>query len=395
MRTWQQIVAVVGLNLRNIPARLGSSLVAAIGIGGVVAVLVGVLSMSEGFRAVLQYSGRDDVAIVLRGGSNDEMSSGLSLEQSRVIADTAGVARNGTGAIASPELYVVVDAPLASTGTAANVPLRGASSNAPALRRGFRITSGRMFNPGSFELIVGKGALHQFAGLQLGSVQHWGSTNWTVVGIFEDQGSVSQGELWTDASVLQDAYHRGTSYQSVRVQLVNAGAFTTFSKALASDPRVNVHVFTERGFYEEQSQLLTQLIDTVGSTIALLMGLGAIFGAVNTMYSTVAARTREISTLRAIGFGSVPVVSSVLIESLLLGLIGGLFGCLAAYVGFNGMQASTMNWSSFSQISFAFAVTPRLVVRGLIYALVLAFIGGLLPAWRAARLPVVAGLRAL
>jgi putative ABC transport system permease protein len=391
----QQLLAIVTVNLRNIPARAGASLVAAIGIGGVVVVLIGVLSMSEGFRAVLQYSGRDDVAVVLRGGSNDEMSSGLSQEQTRVIADAPGIRRNDNGSIVSPELYVIIDVPARSTGTSANVPMRGVGTSATQLRQNFRITQGRMFRPGNFEVIVGKGAARQFRGLTLGAHQRWGTTEWQVVGIFEDRGSVAQGEIWTDATVLQNAYNRGTNYQSMRVQLLSAGAMEVFKRTLAADPRLNVRVFTERAYYEEQSRILTTLVDTVGSVIALLMGLGALFGAVNTMYSTVASRTREIATLRALGFGATPVVASVLVESMVLGLAGGVVGCVVAYYGFNGMQTSTMNWASFSQITFAFAVTPRLIVQGLGYALLLALIGGLLPAIRAARLPIVSGLRAL
>jgi putative ABC transport system permease protein len=395
MRALRQMLAVTAMNLRTVPQRAAASLVAAIGIGGVVAVLIGVLSMSEGFRAVLQYAGRDDVAIVLRGGSNDEMSSGLSQEQTRVIADAPGIARDAAGAIVSPELYVIVDVPMRSTGTSANVPLRGAGLRAARLRDQFRISTGRMFRPGTFEVIVGRSAARQFSGLTIGRRLRWGNTDWQVVGFFEDRGSVAQGELWTDATVLQNAYHRGTSFQSARVQLTSATALPVFKRALATDPRLNVRVFTEREFYAEQSRILTTLIDSVGTVIALLMGLGAIFAALNTMYSTVAARTREIATLRALGFGGMPVIVSVLAEALVLGAAGGVVGCVAAYYGFNGMQTSTMNWNSFSQISFAFAVTPRLITQGLLYALLLALIGGLMPALRAARLPIIAGLRAL
>jgi putative ABC transport system permease protein len=216
-----------------------------------------------------------------------------------------------------------------------------------------------------------------------------------VVGVFEDSGSVAQGEIWTDVTVLQNAYSRGTSYQSVRVKLQSAGAMNTFKRALEADPRLTAHIFTEREFYAEQSRLMTTVIDTIGKVIGLLMGLGALFAAVNTMYSSVAARTREIATLRALGFGSLPVIASVLTEALMLGLAGGLIGSVIAYIAFNGTETSTMNWSSFSQISFAFAVTPRLMLQGVIYGLLLAFIGGLFPALRAARLPIVAGLRAL
>jgi putative ABC transport system permease protein len=393
--TASQIAAVTALNLSNIRERLTSSIVALVGIAGVVMVLIGVLSMGEGFRAVLDQSGAADVAIVLRGGATDEMGSGLSQEQTRVIADAKDIKRDADGAIASPELYVVVDVPLRRTGTGANVPLRGVSANAGKLRENFRITEGRMFTPGTFEVIAGRGAAKQFAGLEVGSKLRWGTTEWTVTGIFADRGSVAESEIWTDAAVLQGAYNRGSSYQSTRVRLTSAGALQSFRDQLTTDPRLNVKVFSEKQFYEEQSRTLTSLVRYVGTSIAVLMGLGAIFAALNTMYSAVSSRTREIATLRALGFGSVPVTISVLAEALLLGLAGGLIGAVISYFAFNGMQASTMNFATFSQITFAFTVTPQLLLQALLYALVLGFIGGLLPSLRAAKLPITTGLREL
>ncbi len=393
--TASQIAAVTALNLSNLRERLGSSIVALIGITGVVTVLIGVLSIAEGFRAVLDQAGAADVAIVLRGGATDEMGSGLSLEQTRLIADAPGIRRDADGAIASPELYVVVDVPLRTTGTAANVPLRGASANSGKLREKFRIVEGRNYTPGKFEVIVGRGAVQQFQGLTVGSRLRWGTTEWTVAGIFADRGSVAESEIWTDATVLQGAYNRGSSYQSMRVRLNSADTMQSFKDALTADPRLNVRVFSEKQFYEEQSRTLTTLVRTLGTAIAVLMGLGAVFAALNTMYSAVAARTREIATLRALGFGSGPVVVSVLAEALLLGLIGGVAGMLISYFAFNGMRASTMNFATFSQITFAFTVTPALLVQALIYALLLGLVGGLLPSLRAAKLPITTGLREL
>jgi putative ABC transport system permease protein len=393
--TASQIVAVTALNISNIRERLTSSIVALVGIAGVVMVLIGVLSIGEGFRAVLDQSGAADVAIVLRGGATDEMGSGMSQEQTRLIADAAGVKRDADGAIASPELYVVVDVPLRRTGTAANVPLRGASANAAKLRADFRIVEGRHFTPGKFEVIVGRGAVKQFAGLDVGSKLRWGTTEWTVTGIFADRGSVAESEIWTDATVLQGAYNRGSSYQSTRVRLTSAETLQSFKDQLTADPRLNVKVFSEKQFYEEQSKTLTTMVKYVGTSIAVLMGLGAIFAALNTMYSAVSSRTREIATLRALGFGSMPVIVSVLVEALMLGLIGGLVGAVISYFAFNGMQASTMNFATFSQITFAFTVTPQLLVQALLYALILGFIGGLMPSVRAARLPITTGLREL
>lgn len=390
-----QIVAVTALNVRSMSERATSSIVALVGIAGVVTVLIGVLSINEGFRAVLDLSGAEDVAIVLRGGATEEMGSSLEQEQTRIIADAPNVARDPTGPIASPELYVIVDAPLRGAGTPANVPMRGVGPRASQLRQQFQITQGRMFTPGTFEIIVGQGAQRQFAGLDVGNKLRWGTTEWTVTGVFKDRGSVAESEVWTDAMVLQGAYNRGSTYQSTRVKLTSAGALAAFKDALTKDPRLNVRVFTEKAYYEEQSRTLTTLVKSVGTAIAVLMGLGAIFAALNTMYSAVSSRTREIATLRALGFGSGPVVVSVLTEALLIGLIGGLAGMALSYFAFNGLRASTINFSSFSQITFAFTVTPALLVQGLIYALGLGLIGGLLPSVRAARLPITTGLREL
>ena len=390
-----QAVTVTTMNLRNMSARLTSSIVALVGIAGVVTVLVGVLSIREGFRAVLDESGATDVAIVLRNGATDEMGSGLTLEQTRVISDNPLVARDAEGVVASPELYVVVDVPMKSTGTAANVPLRGVGAQARKLRQHFKIVEGRDFRPGTFEVIVGRGASLQFAGLTVGNKIKWGTTDWTVAGIFEDKGSVSESEIWTADSALQNAYNRGTSYQSMRVKLSSASAVSAFKNAMTSDPRLNVRMFTERQYYQEQSRSLILLVSTIGTAIAVLMGLGAIFAALNTMYSAVSARTREIATLRAMGFGATPVVASVLAEGVLLGLVGGAIGAIVSFIAFNGVRASTMNFASFSQISFAFTVTPQLLLQALVYALVLGLVGGLLPSLRAARLPIATGLREL
>jgi putative ABC transport system permease protein len=391
----QQIAAITAMNLRNVAERLTSSIVALVGIAGVVTVLIGVLSIAAGFRAVLDLSGAADVAIVLRSGATDEMGSSLLNAQTRIIADAKDVARDAQGPIASPELYVIVDVPLKRTATAANVPLRGVGPQAPKLRQNFRIVEGRNFTPGTFEVIVGRGASLQFAGLTVNNRLRWGTTDWTVVGIFEDRGSVAESEMWTDASVLQGVYNRGNSYQSMRVKLTSPAAVQPFKDTLTADPRLNVRVFTEKQYYEQQSQTLQTLVRTIGTTIAILMGLGAVFAALNTMYSAVSARTREIATLRALGFGSAPVVVSVLTEALLIGIVGGVIGMLISYFAFNGLRASTMNFATFSQITFAFTVTPQVLTAGLLYALALAFVGGLLPSLRAAKLPITTGLREL
>lgn len=396
MKAWfNQVVTVTAMNLRNLPARLGTSLVAVIGIGGVVAVLVSLLSMGEGFRAALDLSGREDVALILRGGSSDELSSALSRDEYNVVVLAPGIKRDAAGPVASGEMYTIVDLPMRSTGTSANVPFRGVAPRAAELRENFRIVAGRMFEPGQNEVIIGRGVFAQFGNVDLGREVVWGSRKWRVVGVFEAGGSISESEVWTDLVVLQGVYRRGNSVQVVRAQLTSPAALATVRAALEKDPRVNVSVRSEREFYADQSRILIGLIKYVGTTIAVLMGIGAIFAALNTMYSAVSSRTREIATLRALGFGAAPVVTSVLLESAVLGLLGGIVGGLLVYFGLNGYQASTLNWASFSQITFAFTVTPRLLLTGLGYALLLGLFGGLLPGLRAARLPVTTGLREL
>jgi putative ABC transport system permease protein len=392
---FNQFLAVTAMNLRNLPSRLGTSLVAVIGIGGVVAVLVSLLSMGEGFRAALDLSGRDDVAMILRGGSADELSSSISREEYNVVALASGIAHDARGPIVSGELYTIVDLPMRSTGTAANVPFRGVGDRAMELRPGFRIVAGRMFVPGRDEVIVGRGVFAQFGDVDLGREVKWGSQSWRVVGVFAAGGSVSESEVWTDAVVLRGVYRRGNTVQIVRAQLESPAAIERVRASLEHDPRVNVTVRSERAFYADQSRILLALIKYVGSTLAVLMGIGAVFAALNTMYSAVSSRTREIATLRALGFGAGPVVTSVLLESAMLGLVGGVVGGLLVYLVLNGYQASTLNWGSFSQLTFAFTVTPSLLVTGLVYSLILGLVGGLLPGVRAARMPVTTGLREL
>jgi putative ABC transport system permease protein len=390
-----QTIAVTGVTLRSIGQRLGSSTVAVLGIAGVVIVFTAVFSIAEGFRAAMRGTGDPRTVIVLRSGSDTEMTSGLSGEHARLITEAPGLEQGPEGPYASPELFVIVGHPLKRTGTDANVPLRGLSAAALDVRPAFRIVEGRMFKPGTNEIVAGRAASEQFAGLAVGSTVRWGESTWQVVGIFDAGGSVAESELWCDARVLQPAYRRGNSYQSVYARLESEDSLLRFKDALTSEPRLNVTVIREPDYYAQQSQILQSIIRSIGFGIAILMGLGAIFGAVNTMYSAVAARTREIATLRALGFGSSPVVVSVLIEAVILSLIGGVIGGGLAWAAFDGYKTATMNWQSFSQVAFAFAVTPALLLRGLFYAIAMGLIGGLLPAIRAARLPVVTALRQL
>ncbi len=396
MSLLSEVRAVTAMNLRNLPARWTSSLVAVVGVAGVTLVLVAVLSIAEGFRAALELSGSDDVAIVLRSGSTDELTSGLTQDLVPVISDSVGVARlPGGQPIVSPELYVVVDVPIRGKSSAANAPLRGVGPLAGQIRRRLQLVEGRMFEPGTSEVVVGDGAAQQYQGLDVGRTVRWGTTNWTIVGRFTDGGGVAESEIWADSRVLQQAYNRGSFFQSLRVRLLDASAFDAFRAALAADPRLSVRVERESIFYAEQSAFLRTLVTSAGWAIALMMGVGAVFAALNTMYNAVSSRTREIATLRAIGFGATPVVASVLVEAMLLGLLGGLLGGVVAFLGLNGLRSSTLNWQNFSQITFAFTVTPRLVFSGMAYGLLLTFIGGLVPGLRAARAPVTSGLRAV
>ena len=388
-----QCALITWMVLRTIPQRLGASLAAAFGVAGVVGVMVAVLSIAAGFRATLERTGSEDTALVLRSGSDNEMSSTLSLDQARIIADAPGVRRGPEGPLASPELYVIVDLPKRSTGTEANVPLRGVRPVTFTLRDRVRVVAGRTFESGRNEILAGIGAAREFA-LELGQRLHWGENDWTIVGLFEAGGSLSESELWCDVNVLQPAYRR-TMFQSVSVKLESPKAFDAFKDALTADPRLQVKVMREPEYYARQSDILNGIITGLGTLVAVLMGIGAVFGALNTMYSAVAARTREIATLRALGFGGGPTVVAVLVESLVLATGGGVIGGLVAYLAFNGYTASTINWASFSQVVFAFEVTPGLLATGLLVSLVMGLVGGLFPAIRAARIPVASALREL
>jgi putative ABC transport system permease protein len=391
-----QIIAVTGVNIRSIPARLGSSTVAVIGIAGVVLVFVAVLSIAEGVNATMKASGDPNVALILRAGSDTEMTSGLGGDSVRIIADAPGVARDESGKpLTSPELFVVVDHPLKRSGSPGNVPLRGVTPEAFKVHSRLKIVEGRNLEFGRNEIIAGRAASRQFVGLNVGTTLKWGESTWTLVGIFDDGGAVSESELWCDVKVLQPAYRRGNSYQSVYARLAAPDTFQQLKDSLTSNPQITVSAMRAPEYYGSQTETLQMIIRTIGGIIAVLMGIGAVFGAVITMYTAVASRTREIATLRALGFGSLPVVFSVLSEATLLSIVGGLIGGAIAWLAFDGYETATMNFQSFSQIAFAFAVTPKLLGQALFYSVVMGLLGGLFPAWRAARLPVVTALREL
>ncbi len=394
-----QVLAVTTTALRTIPQRRGPSLATIAGIAGVVAVLVAVLSIGEGFRKTLRDAGSPQNALVMRAGSDSEMMSVLVGDSVDIVAQSPGIARGETSPgepvepLASAELFVVVDVPKRATGTPANVPLRGVQPAAFAARPDLTITEGRKFEWGKNEILVGVGAQKQFAGLDVGSTVKWGQNTWTIVGAFSAKGSVWESEIWTDARVLQPAYRRGNSFQTVVARLESPEAFDRFKDALTKDPRLDVQVLRESEYFGNQGRTMQAIIRNLGFLLAVLMGIGAVFGALNTMYSAVSARTREVATLRALGFSRIAVVVSVLAESLFLALVGALVGAIGAWAFFDGYRTSTLNWDTFSQVTFAFDVTPALMVQGVVFALVLGLIGGLFPAIRAARLPVTAALR--
>jgi putative ABC transport system permease protein len=391
-----QIASITKFGLMSIPQRRGSVAATVVGIAGVVAVLVGVLSIATGFNKALDGSSSPDTAIVLRTGAQSEMESGLQRADTRLIADGPGVARDAKGApLSSAELFVIIDLPKRSTGTDANVPLRGVEDAATLVHDQVKIIQGRMFDWGKDEIIAGVGAAEEFAGLQVGSKLKVGRSEWNVVGIFSAKGGIAESDIWTDAKVLQGAYNRGDTFQSVSVKLQSPDKFDAFKDKLTTDPQLKVKVQRQSEYYADQSKAMTNLITTLGVSIAALMALGAVFGALNTMYGAVSTRTREIATLRALGFGGGAVVVSLMLESLALALVGGMIGGGLAYFAFNNFHTSTMNFSSFSQVAFAFLVTPQLLIQGITLAALIGLIGGLFPAIRAARMPIASALREL
>jgi putative ABC transport system permease protein len=393
MNWFTQVFAVALFNLRSLPERKGAAVSAAVGIAGVAAVLVGVLAIAQGFRSAMTASGAPDTAIILRSGADSEMTSNFTRDETRVISDAPGIARGANGAMASNELFVIIDLPKRSTGTSSNVPLRGVGVAAFDVRSEIAMVQGRKFELGKNEVIVGAGAARAFSGLDVGQSIKIGMNTWNIVGIFTAGGGLAESEIWTDAAVLQPAYNRPEGYQSVYAKLTSTEAYDEFKDALTTNPQLKVKVARLSDHYAEQSTSTTDFITTIGVFIAAMMALGALFGALNTMYSAVSARTREIATLRALGFGAGPVVISVLTESLALALCGGLLGAGLAYLAFDGYQAATMNFQTFSQVTFAFAVTAPLVLTAVAGAAVLGLVGGLLPAIRAARMPISSALR--
>ena len=382
-------------NLRSLRARWTSTIVAVLGIAGTVGVFIAMLSLARGFEATLVASGSSGNAIVRRAGATSEMDSMIGLDQVRVIEDAPGVARGGVGALVSSEVVVVAAFPMQSTGTDANVQVRGVSPKALAVRNSMKVVAGRFFEPGLTELVVGRNAASSYVGFELGKTVRFGGGTWTVVGIFDAGASAFDSELWCDANVLNQVYQRPQNlFQSVTVRLASPDALGRFKDALTADPRVTVQVEREIDYYAKQSQQLTTLITVLGTIVALVMGIGAVFSALNTMYSAVAERSREIATMRALGFSSRSVVMSFVVEALCIAAVGGVLGC-AVVLPLNGLTTGTINWQTFSHLAFAFRVTPLLLAAGLVFALLMGLVGGVPPAIRAARQRIAVALREL
>ncbi|MFT4179817.1 MAG: ABC transporter permease [Thermomonas sp.] len=390
-RSGRQATSVTQVGISTLAQRIGASSVVVVGIAGVVGVLVALLAMSEGYRHTVNSSGSEDVAIVLRGGSSAELTSVLSREQITAIERAPQVARDAQGKpLASPELVVAANLPR-HDGEEGSATLRGVGEMAFAVRPQLKLVDGRRFEPGRRELVVGTGAQRQFSGLTVGKQVRLGNQPWTVVGVFDSPGSTAS-EIWADADVVATTYRRGSSRAAVYAKLNSAKDFNAFKATLATDPRLQVEADTTLGYFGKQSEQLTNILRIIGIVVGSIMAIGAIFGALNTMFATVAARAREIATLRAIGFRGMPVVIAVMLETMLLALLGGALGGLIAWLVFNGYSASTIA-GGVSSMSFQFKVGPALLWEGLKWALAIGFIGGLFPALRAASLPVTDALR--
>jgi putative ABC transport system permease protein len=385
----------VTYNLRSARERWMSSVVAVLGIAGTVGVFVAMLALARGFKATVTSSGLPQNVIVQRSGSDTEMTSIITMDDVRVLEDAPQVARAGDVPMVSPEVVVVAPIPLRDTGTDANVSVRGVLPRVLGVRDNVKVVEGRFIRTGLAEAVIGKGARHAYKGLELGATVRIGAGTWTIVGVFDGKGTAFDSEVWADASVLDGFYQRPTNvFQSVTVRLKSKDDFDAFAATLKGDPRVNLQAQREPEYYEKQSQLITTVITVIGTLIAVVMGLGAVFGALNTMYSAVSERSREIAVLRAIGFGGAAVVLSFFVESLIIAFVGGLVGCVAV-LPVNGLTTGTMNWQTFSHLAFAFRVTPDLLAFGMVFALVMGALGGLPPAVRAARANVAHTLRAL
>jgi putative ABC transport system permease protein len=393
---FKQVFAVTAMNLRNLPARAGSSLVIVIGIAGVVAVLIAVLSIATGLTRTLSNTGRPERVIILYAGAQSEVQSNLSRDSVLTLMDLPGIKRDGGGKpLASADAMASMWLPKSGPGGLGSVTFRGVSGNPFAVRPEIKIVQGRVFQPGVRELIVGKTAQAKFRGLELGSRVQSSDTEWQVVGVFESNGDAHESEMLADADTLLSAYHR-TTFNSVTVWLESPSAFDTLKASVTTNPALSMDVQREVAYYEQQSKRFGTFLSIIANVIGVVMAIGAIFGALNTMYSAVSARAVEIATLRAIGFGSAGVVVSVLVESLTLAIVGALGGAAIAWVFFNGNTVSTISGGAgLAQVAFHLHIGVELIVIGVVWACAVGLVGGLFPAIRAARLPVATALRAV
>ena len=390
-----QVAAVTLMNLKSLPQRLWLSLSTVVAVALVVIVLLAFLAMGNGFQRTLASAGAEDVAVILRGGSQSEVNSVVTRDQVRLVEEAPGVAKNSDGQpLVSAELYLVVDGVKRSSQTKANLPLRGIGQEGAAVRKGITIVAGRMFAAGSSEIVVGKALLREFEGFELGQTVTFGTGRWTVVGVFEAEGSVFESEIWAALPVVQSFFKRDNVFQTLRARLANPAALEGLERYVDTDPRLKLEAKSEAAYFAEQASRTSDLIHKLGWPLAIAMAFGALAGALNTMYSAVAARATEIATLRAIGFGGLPAFVGTLVESLILAAIGGVIGAVATLLIFDGLSTSTLG-ASFTQVVFSFQLTPALAAEGVILALVVGLIGGLFPAIRAARTPIVIGLYGL
>lgn len=381
-----QSAAVISMNIRSLPRRIWMSLAMVLASAVVVAILLAFLAMAKGFQVTLEGAGSDDVAFLMRSGSAAELNSSVSRDQVNIIETAPGLLRDERGVVMSPELYVIVDGIKKSSLTEANIPIRGVESRAAELRRSFQLTSGRMFRPGTDELIAGEGILREFNGFELGQTVSFGKYQWQVVGVFNTGGNVFESELWADAKVIQNLYNRGSGYQTVRARLNSPQALDELKAFVEADPRLFLEVQTEAEYFAGQSTGLNYMA-IFGKVVSAVMALGALAGALNTMYTSVADRAKEIATLRAIGFSNVSAFIGTMVEAMVLAVLGGLIGAAAAFLLFDGLSASTLG-GSFTQVVFQFELTGDLLIQAAWMALIIGFLSGVFPAWRAARLPV-------
>jgi len=380
----KQIGAVTSLNLRSIPQRGAMSIASVVAVALAITVLLFFLALANGLNQTLKGSGADDVAIVLRDGAGAELNSVVSRDQMNIIAAAPGVVHHGQQAVVSGELLVIVDGIKRSTNTKANMPFRGIGPEGLALRHNVHITQGRMFRPGTNEIVVGAGLLREFSGFEFGRTIRLRGANWQIVGVFEAPGTVFDSELWADIAVTQSLFNRPNTFQTMRVQLTSPASLAAFKNFVKSDPRLQLEAMSEREYYARQASQSTGQFTIIAWFLGVVMGIGALAGALNTMYSSVASRAAEIATLRIIGFSGYAAFFGTMVEALALSILGGVVGLLLAFIAFNGRTTSTLG-SGFTQLVFKFELSPAIIVSALVVSVIIGLVGGFLPGIRAAR----------